>query len=65
VTTYTALSVIVNVDYDGDGASVTTDGELFSRGPMGEITATSTNVLHFDVTTVLQVLPLQFRDGEP
>lgn len=63
MTTYTPLSVVVNVDLDGNASAVTRDSDLYDR-VMGVITVTH-GISHFEVTAAVQLLPLQFTEGEP
>jgi hypothetical protein len=67
VTTYTPLSVVVNVDLAPGflAASLTRDSDLFLRAPTGEITGTTAAVAAFQITSSLLLLQLQFKDGMP
>jgi len=64
---YTPLSVVVNVDLapNTTSASVTSDGQLFTRGTNGAITGTKPEVLQFTVTTTQLDLQMQFSEGSP
>lgn len=64
---YTPLTVVVNVDLAPGvtAASITSDGQLFKRGATGAITATTSDVLQFTVTTTQLDLQLQFMEGTP
>lgn len=64
---YTPLSVVVNVDLapGTTAASITSDGQLFTRGTNGAITATKSEVLQFTVTTTQLDLQMQFTEGSP
>lgn len=62
---YTSLCVVVNVDINGDAMNVTSDGEMFTRGMNGEITARTGIVQSFTVTTVQLDLQMQFMEGQP
>jgi len=65
VTTYTPLSVVVNVDLNGPAANITKDSDLFLRGPAGDIIGTTSAVATFQITTSILLLQLQFTDGMP
>jgi len=67
VTTYTPVSVVVNVDLAPLvlAANITQDSDLFLRGPTGEITGTTAAVANFQITSSLLLLQLQFQDGMP
>jgi hypothetical protein len=68
VTTYTPLSVVVNVDLAPNisASTITQDSDLFVRSSTGAITGTNTtNVATFQVTSSLLLLQLQFAEGAP
>lgn len=67
VTTYTPLSVVINVDLalNTPATNITQDSDLFMRGSAGEIIATTSNVAQFQITSSLLLLQLQFTDGMP
>jgi hypothetical protein len=64
---YTPLSVVVNVDLAPatTAASITSDGQLFTRGTNGAIIGTKPEVLQFTVTTTQLDLQIQFAEGTP
>lgn len=66
-TTYTPLSVVVNVDLAPPtmASSINRDSDLFIRSPAGEIMGTTPAVAQFQVTTSVLLLQLQFMDGLP
>lgn len=61
--TYTPLAAIVNVDVNADG--IMADDALFGRNAAGQITSTTAAVVHFEATSTVLLLPLQFQDGAP
>jgi len=63
--TYSALSVVLDVDLaEGvDPADITSDSQLFVRGPDGAIQSSTELVTHFAAEPALVVLPLQFMEG--
>jgi len=67
VTTYTPLSVVVNVDLAPGvlAADINEDKDLFIRAPTGEIMGTTNAVTALQITTSILLLQLQFTDGMP
>lgn len=64
-TTYTPLSIVVNVDVSVDPMSITRDSDLFMRSATGAITATTSEVIAFTVTTVQLDLQQLFPGSAP
>jgi hypothetical protein len=64
--TYTPLSEVIEVDLaEGvDPAAITDDSQLFVRADNGRIMATTELVTRFEITGSLQLLQLQFTEGE-
>jgi hypothetical protein len=67
VTTYTPLSVVVNVDLAPgfQAVDINEDKDLFVRAPTGDIIGTTSAVATFQITTSILLLQLQFTDGMP
>lgn len=67
ITTYTPLSVVVNVDLATgfQAALIDEDSDLFVRAATGEIIGTTNAVAQFQITAATLLLQLQFTDGMP
>lgn len=67
ITTYTPLSVVVNVDLAPavPASTITSDSDLFMRSASGAIIGTTPMVAQFQITSSIQLLQLQFMDGLP
>lgn len=63
---YSPVSIVINVDLSTTATSITQDSDLFERDPItGDIMGTTGNVAHFEITSSILFLQLQFVDGMP